>query len=252
MKCKGAFFGVLAAFLVLAMHSGSKAVNTRAIDRVRDKGVLDSGDFQIIDDFVNEAVRELVRTKDFSSIAATRSVILARRSSKTSVQAQYAEQFSKSAHKYISSSFQEAEKLTPEGRKLKVKVNLLLLMDGLEDVQLADLAIGMLKDKNTTIRYLAVHSMTNAGIIKKLNSGGAENSKLARLIVERLGGLVDRSGPEVIRLMAEFAAGVNIAEGEYLLGKIADMRMKRYADWTVKYELLDADILRLLCEKMVS
>ncbi|MHC4890786.1 MAG: hypothetical protein ACYTEO_15130 [Planctomycetota bacterium] len=250
MKCKGAFFGVLAAFLVLAMHSGSKAVNTRAIDRVRDKGVLDSGDFQIIDDFVNEAVRELVRTKDFSSIAATRSVILARRSSKTSVQAQYAEQFSKSAHKYISSSFQEAEKLTPEGRKLKVKVNLLLLMDGLEDVQLADLAIGMLKDKNTTIRYLAVHSMTNAGIIKKLNSGGAENSKLARLIVERLGGLVDRSGPEVIRLMAEFAAGVNIEEGEDLLGRIADMRMKRYADWTVKYELLDADILRLLTEKL--
>ena len=259
MKGKGAIFGVLAAFLVLVMHSGSEGtppggnpVNTRSIDRVRNKGVLDSRDFQIIDDFCKEAVRELVRTKDFSSIATIRSVILARSSSKTSVQAQYSEHFSKSAHKYISSGFQEAEKLTPEGRKLKVKVNLLILMDGLEDVRLANLAIGMLKDKNTVIRYLAVRSITNAGIVKQLNSGGADNSKLARLIVERLGGLVERSGPEVIRLIAEFAAGVNIAQGEDLLGRIADMRMKRYVDWTVKYELLDAAILRLLFEKISS
>lgn len=244
--------GVLAAFLVLAMHSGSEAVDTRGIDKVRNKGVLDSSDFQVIDDFVNEAVRELVRTKDFTSIGTIRSVILARRSSKTSVQAQYAEEFSKSAQKYISLSFQDAEKLTSEGRKLKIKVNLLILMDGLEDVRLADLAIGMLKDKNTVIRYLAVHSLTNAGIVKQLNSAGVDNSKLARLIVERLGELVDKSGPEVIRLMAEFAAAVKVAQGEDLLGRIADMRMKRYADWTVKYELLDAVILKLLSEKISS
>ena len=252
MRGKRTFLGVLAAFLVLAMHSGSEAVNTKGIERVRNKGVLDSRDFQIIDDFVNEAVRELVGTRDFTSIATIRSVILARRSSKTSVQAQYAEEFSKSALKYISSGFQEVEKLTSEGRKLKVKVNLLILMDGLSDVRLADLAIGMLKDKNAVIRYLAVRSLTNAGIVKQLNSGGADNSKLARRIVERLGGLVDKSGPEVIRLMAEFAAAVKVAQGEDLLGQIADMRMKRYADWTVKYELLDAAILRLLCKKISS
>ena len=252
MRGKRTFLGVLAAFLVLAMHSGSEAVNTKGIDRVRNKGVLDSRDFQIIDDFVNEAVRELVGTKDFTSIATIRSVILVRRSSKTSVQAQYAEEFSKSALKYISSGFQEVEKLTPEGRKLKVKVNLLILMDGLSDVRLADLAIGMLKDKNAVIRYLAVRSLTNAGIVKQLNSGGADNSKLARRIVERLGGLVDKSCPEVIRLMAEFAAAVKVAQGEDLLGQIADMRMKRYADWTVKYELLDAAILRLLYKKISS
>ncbi len=197
-------------------------------------------------------MRELVRTKDFTSIAATRSVILAHSTSKTNVQTQYAEQFSKSAYTYISSGFQDAEKLTPEGRKLKVKVNLLILMDGLEDVQLADLAIGMLKDENAVIRYLAVHSLTNAGIVKQLNSTGADNSKLARLIVERLGELVDQSGPEVIRLMAGFAAGVNIAQGEALLVQIADMRMKRYAGWTVKYELLDAAILKLLSQKISS
>jgi hypothetical protein len=197
-------------------------------------------------------VRELVRTTDFSSIATIRSVILSRRSSKTSVQAQYTEQFSKSAYKYITSGFQEAGKLTLEDRKLKVKVNLLILMDGLEDVRLADMAVGMLKDKNMVIRYLAAHCITNAGIVKQLNSGGVDNSKLARLIVERLGGLVDQASPELIRLMAEFAAAVNITQGEDLLGQIADMRMKRYADWTVKYELLDAAILQLLFQKITS
>jgi hypothetical protein len=252
MKDNRTFICVLAASFVLMMYSDSEAVNTRAIDKVRNKGVLDSRDFQVIDDFLNEGVRELVRTKDFTSIAATRSVILARSSSKTNVQTQYAEQFSKSAHQYISSGFQDAEKLTPEGRKLKVKVNLLILMDGLKDVRLADLAIGMLKDKNTVIRYLAVHSLANPGIVKQLNSTGADNSKLARLIVERFGELVDQSGPEVIRLMAGFAAGVNIAQGEALLGQIADMRMKRYAGWTVKYELLDAAILKLLSQKISS
>jgi hypothetical protein len=254
MKGKRTFLGVLAVLLVSLMHSGAGAVNTRAIDKVRNKGVLDSRDFQIIDDFMNQAVRELVRTKDedFPSIATTRTVIVKRRSSKTSAQAQYSEQFSKSAYKYISSGFEETEKLTSEGRKLKVKVNLLILMSGLEDVRLADLAIGMLKDKNTVIRYLAVHSLTNAGIVKQLNSTGADNSKLARLIVERLKELVDRSGPEVIRLMAEFAAAVKITQGEDLLLQIADMRMKRYADWTVKYELLDATILKLLSQKISS
>ena len=79
-----------------------------------------------------------------------------------------------------------------------------------------------------------------------------DNSKLARLIVERLGELVDKSGHEVIRLMAEFAAAVKVAQGEELLGRIADMRMKRYADWTVKYELLDAAILKSLYKKITS
>lgn len=253
MKAKWVLFAVLAAFFVLIVHSGSEAVNTRDIDIVRNKPVLDSTDLQIIDDFLNEAVQELVNTRDFSSIAKTRSTILARNTSKkSSAQAQYAEQFSVSAHKYISSSFKQAEQLTPEDRRFKMILNLLILIDGLEDVRLADLAIVFLKDENTVIRYWAVHSVTSPGFTKQLNTSIAANSQLARRIVEQLKGLVERSRPEILALVAEFAGEVGIPQGEDLLGQIADMRIKKYADWTVDYELLDGAILRLLYQKISS
>ena len=250
MKGKWTIFAVLVLFL--AMNSGSEAVNTREIDRVRSKEVLDSRDFQIIDNFVAEAVRELVKTKDFTSIAKGRSVILARSCSRESAQAQYAEQFSKSADNYISEAFKAASELTPKERKLKVIVNLLILVDGLEDVRLADLAIELLKDENTVICYWAVHSVTNSGITKQLNSGKAADLQLALRIVEQLKELVEQSGPETLALMAEFAAELNIPQGEDLLLQIADIRISRYADWTVDYELLDTTILKLLCNKISS
>ena len=252
MKAKRVIFAVLAAFFVLVMHSGYGAVNTREIDIVRNKPVLDSRDLQIIDNFVNEAVRELVKTRDFASIAQTRSIILARSSSRKSAQAQYAEQFSESAHKYISSGFKQAEQLTPEDRRFKAILNLLILIDGLQDVRLADLSLRLLKDQMSVIRYWAVHSVTSPGFTKQLNSPGGANLQLARRIVEQLKGLVGSSGPEILALVAEFAAEVGIPQGEDLLLQIADMRIKKYADWTVDYELLDAAVLRLLYKKISS
>jgi len=253
MKVKYTVFAVLAAFLVLVVSTVSGAVDTRGIDKVRSKGVLDSKDLQIIDDFVAEAVRELVKTKDFTSVAKVRVVILARSSSgKEGAAAQYAEQFSESAYKYISEAFEQASKLTPEERKFKAILNLLILVDGLEDMRLVDLGRKMLNDENTVIRYWAVHCVTNPGITKQLNSGKEANLKLASEITEQLKGLVDSSSPEIMTLMAEFAAEIDIVQGEDLLGQIVDMRMSKYADWTVEYELLDATILKLLCGKMTS
>jgi len=253
MKSKWVIFAALVVFLVLVVYPDSGAVSTREIDTVRNKGVLDSSDMQIIDDFVGEAVRELVRTRDFTSIAQTRSVILARSSSKkSSAQAQYTEQFSESAHKYISSGFEQAKQFEPEDRKFKTTLNLLILVDGLEDVRLANLALGFLRDKNTVIRYWAIHSVTTPGFTENLNSTIAANSQLARRIVEQLQGLVERSGPDMLAFAAEFAVEVNITQGEDLLVRIADKRIKKYADWTVNYELFDGAVLRLLHKKISS
>lgn len=232
--------------MVLAMNPRSLAVNTRDVDRVRKKEVLDSRDLKIIDDFVTEAVRELVLTRDFSEIAKIRTVVLSRKST----QGQYAQQFSDSAHKHISAALKQAQTLKPEDRKDKVTINLLILTDGLEDLRLADLAIGMLKNKNMIIRYWAVHCLTNPAIIKQLNSADTSNSREAELIAGELKELVETSNPETIALIAKFAADVKIPQGEELLGQIADTRIKRYADWTVKYELMDISILKLLESKI--
>ena len=248
MSIKSPFFAILAAFLVFLINTESKAVSTRLIDPVLKKSVLDSQDLQIIDNFVNEAVRELTEIRDFTDIARIRSVILSRQGS----QAQYAEQFYDSAHKHISSALQKASGLTPQERQVMITTNLLILIDGLENLHLTDLAIGKLRDNNTIVRYWAVHCLTNPNIIKKLNAGGASTSKMARDIALELYNIIESSRPEIIALIAKFAADVNIQETERLLVQIADIRIKRYADWTVEYELIDGIILKSLTNKIVA
>lgn len=247
MKVKGAVFAVLAAFFASATGSSWAVVDTRAIDAVRDKTVLENKDLFIIDNFLSEAVREILKTRDFASIAKVRMDIISRRSPHP----QYSQQFAESAQKYIITAFESALQL-PEERRILITVNLLILVDGLEDLRLADLAIAKLKDNNTIIRYWAVHCITDEVFAKQFNTGGSANTKIARLFLERLKEVVDSSSPEIIGLIANFAGNINIPQGEELLVQIADMRMKKYASWTVEYELLDGTILKLLDSKIAS
>ena len=246
MKIKCAFFAVLTAFFVIAINSNAVAVNTRDIDAVLTKGVIDDKDKKIIDDFLAQAMLELVKTKDFTSIAKLRSVILSRKSA----QSQYAKQFSESAYRHIQEGFAEAQTLRPEERKTNVIINLLILIDGMEDLRLADMAMGMLKDKNTVIRYWAVHCLTNPAIVQQLNSAATSNPDLAMTITEQLKEVIQTSKPEIIVHIARFATNINIPEGEELLLQVADDRIKRYADWTVTNEFYDIIILKLLESKI--
>jgi len=253
MKNKTLAFIIFGIFLILATNSGVKAVDTREIDVCCHKDLLNENDLQTIDGFVASAVDELAKTQDFTTIAKLRAAIQARRSSsKESAKTQYAAQFSESAYKYISKALEEAKEITPENNRFRVILNLLILADSLEEVRLTDLAMKFLNDKDDAIRYWAVHCVANPGIIGQLNSGGADGLARAENIAKQLKGVVESSSPESLGLMAEFAAKVNIPEGEDRLFQIADMRIKKYSDWTIEYELLDADILKLLDGKMSS
>jgi len=246
MKIKWVFFTVLAAFFVLAINFNALAVNTRDIDAVLKKSVIDEQDKKIIDDFLAQAVQELVKTRDFTSTAKLRSVILSRKSE----QSQYAQQFSESSYKHIGAAFELARTLRPEERKNNVFINLLILIDGMEDLRLADLAMAMLKDQNMVIRYWAVHSLTNPTVVEQLNSETTSNPKLATTITQQLEEIVPTSKPEIIVHIARFAANINIPQGEELLLQIADDRIKRYADWTVTKEFYDIILLKLLESKI--
>jgi len=248
MKAKWAIFTVLGVFSVLAVNSSSNALDTREIDRVRSKEALDKQDLQVIDDFLADGVEELLNARKFTDIAKLRTVILSRQST---TQKQYAQQFSASAYKHIMSGLQASLTL-PADRRIKVTVNLMILIDGLADPALMDLSVAMLRSKDAVVRYWAVHSLTNDGIIKLLNSGDAAASQRARVVAEKLKELVDSSEPETLCLIAQFAGAVKIPQGEGLLLLIADARIKQYAAWKVAYELLDGTILRLLAEKMLA
>lgn len=253
MNCKWVIFAFSVVFSVLAAGSDSMAVETREVDICCQKELLDDRDLRIIDNFVADAVDELVETKDFTSVARIRTIILSRSNSNVdSAKAQYAAQFSESAHKYISAALEEAKRLNSAERRFKIVLNLLILVDSLEDLHLADLAMDWLDSENKAIQYWAVHSVTNDGVIEQLNSRESDNSELAENITERLEGLVAAATPEVLGLMAEFAAGVQTPRSEGLLMQIADTRIKRYENWTVEYELLDGSILKLLDDNISS
>lgn len=247
MKTKRVFFVILILSLIPAIILRSKAVDTNEIEQIRNKQVLDSKDLQIIDAFLAQTIQELVKTRDFTSIARIRTSIL----SSQSDQAQYAQQFSESAYKYISLGFQQATELKGD-RQFKIILNLLILMDGLKDPRLADLAIARLKDKNKVIRYWAVRCVTNTDLIKKLNPSNEASLRLLKRITDQLKELINSSEPEILALIAEFASEVNTPEGEDILVQIAELRIKLYADWKVEYELLDSAILKFLYNKMTS
>jgi len=246
MKIKWVFLTIFAAISVLAINSNAVAVNTKDIDNVLKKSVIDDQDKKIIDDFLSQGVQELVKTKDFTSIAKLRTIILSRRSS----QGQYAQQYSESAYKHIQAGFEQVQTLKQEDRKINVIISLLILIDGMENLQLSDLAMPKLKDQNMVIRYWAVHCLTNPVITQQINSAAASNPQLATSIAEQLKEVVGTSKAEIIVHIARFAANVNIPESEELLLQVADERIKRYADWTVKQEFYDNIILKLLESKI--
>jgi hypothetical protein len=248
MKIKWVFFTVLTVFLVLEINTNAIAVNTRDIDAVLKKSEINNQDKKIIDDFLAEAVQELIRTRDFTSIAQLRSVILSRKGT----QSQYVQQFVESAHKYIEAGLKEAQTLRPEERKTNVIISLLILTDGLEDLRLTDLAMGMLTNQNMVIRYWAVHCLTNPAIIQQLNSETTSNPELARTIIEQLQEIIPTSKPEILVLIARFATNIDVPEGENLLLQVADERIKRYAEWKVQNEFYDTIFLKLLESKILS
>jgi hypothetical protein len=244
---------IAGAFVVLAIGGVSKAVNTREIDDVREKRVLDKDDLKIIDGFIADAVEEIVRVKDFTGVGGVRSTVLSRAvSAAGSSAAQYREQFLESSHKHISAGLEEAGKLTPPDRKFKVMVNLLVLADGLESLRLADIALKMLNNKNTVIRYWATRCVTNSGFVKQLNTEAATDSKLADKITEQLKASLAAASPEIVVLTATFASELKTEGAEDLFLAIADMRISKYADWKVDDAIVDADILKLLCDKILS
>jgi hypothetical protein len=249
-------YRILAAamLLPLLLIRPSLAVETRIIEQVREKGVLDSSDLQLIDEFVDRAVDELINTTDFTSVEKTRRDIVTNASSSTdSAKAQYAQQFALSALKYIEQGIKETEQIADADTSFRVTINLLILIDSLENTKLAPLAIKMLNDKRKSIQYWAVHSLTNPGIIKQLNSSNTDELTLAKQIAESLDQFLNNADePETTALIALYASQIAIPQAEQLLIKIADIRIKKYLNWTVQNELLDSEILLSIYEKLSS
>ena len=236
---------VLALFIVFSSACVSLAVDTRAIDRVRDKDVLSNEDFQTIELFIKEALDELVDTKDFTQVATLRSKIVTRQSE----QAQYAEQYTKFLRKYVAEAVSRSEEIEEAQKRHRVRVNLAILISELENPRLIDTALVLLDDPDRSVQYWAVRALANRRLIEKVEAASS-NSSVVDKIASRFSVMVETAAPEVIRLIADFAGAAKGAQADELLLKIADVRISRYSSWTATGSLNDIKVLKLLCAKL--
>jgi hypothetical protein len=250
MRAQRAFFAILIGGLVLTLPTVSMAqVDSRRIEEVVKKSVLTPADMEIIDAFVSDAVGRLVRTTDFTEVAKTRAVIVSHQIS----QAQYAQRFSEAVFREIGKGFDYAtNEITGPDRRFKVFTNLLILANELNDPRLADLGVRMIPYENSTVRYWAIRAATNPNVWDKLSQNQAAAAPLSGKIIDACSKVIETSSAESLYLMAQFASRYDTAPAQDLLARIADVRIKRYADWAIKYELVDTGILKLLSAKIVS
>ena len=248
MKVTNAVFVLLVGGFVLA-PTASAVVDTRGVDEVIKKSVLTPQDLAVIDAFVLDAVEEIIRTDDFTQIATARTTLLSRQNPQ---QAQYAQQFSESTAKHIPAALQEAQGVADPVRRFRVMTNLLILVDGLKDPRLVDIAVRAISQDNNSVRYWAVRAATDPGLWAKLGQNQAASTQLAERIMAECTRVVQDSSSEVINLMADFAGRFNTPAAETLLLRAADERIKRYGAWNPGYELADGALLKLLSNKLTA
>ena len=251
---KYSYLAAIFTFLSLISTEASYAViQTSRIETVVNKNVLDSSDFEVIDEFVNRAILELLNTDDFSTVSSIRSTILRFSSSnKASARDQYSNAFFDSVYKHIGNAFAELKTLESAERRKMILINLLILSNQLNEPRLTEYTKQYLDNKDITVRYWALQSVTNPSIIKYMNSGGGDGLLLARDIASRILERVGSASAEELSLMLRFARGITLKEGDTIILRIADVRINRYANWNVDYELFDAALLRSLYNELVN
>ncbi|MGE5296512.1 MAG: hypothetical protein ACM3VT_16965, partial [Solirubrobacterales bacterium] len=142
--------------------------------------------------------------------------------------------------------------ITDVQRRLKVYANLLILINEMNDPRLTDLCVPMISHEAAAVRYWAVRAATNPAAWEKLSQDQAAATAMSSKILAACSQAVDTSSAEVLNLMAQFAGRYDTAPAVELLGRIAEIRIKSYADWDVKYELVDTTILKLLSNKIAA
>jgi len=247
---------IILLITLLVPNSFAANLRTTKIEAIRNKPVLNSADLQVIDGFLADAISRLLGAdeEDFTWIADIRRTVLENKSSITaSAKEQYAERFSRSAATYLADAFAQLQDLPDAGARNRIMLNLLILLDNLQDLRLTKLALEMVAVENTPLRYWAVHAVTSPKIVEQLGSENPSNTELAQQIIQALKGRIHReSCSEILALIAKFAAALDTPGAQELLLKMADMRIKKYADWTVDNEHLDLSILRLLAARIIS
>lgn len=225
------------------------AVDTAAMDAVRGKTALTEADTAVIDQFVGSIVQELLVRTEFANVSQTRDAFTARLESRIE-NPRYAEALVAAVERHFARGLTEADSISDADRRRSIKLNLLIMLNNVGQINTARMAAAHVGDQDAGVRYWAVKNVTNSAVISRLNAAGQGNIDAIREIASRLKAIIPAEAhANVLDLLVDFGSGVNAPEAVDILVILANRRISDYEKWTVRYELLDGKLLNALCAK---
>ncbi len=251
MNLRRAVFTLSLGCVVLSLAPVCQAlIDTRQIDEIVKKTTLAPEDLQAVDDFVADAVQDIVQAVDFADVAKTRAIILQKR--QAGKQPEYIKRYNDAVYKQIDKDLSSLQETADPTKRSSVATNLLILADAMKDPRSFDLAVKVISEKEPPVRYWAVRIATDPNLWTRLRENQANATQATTKLLAAFTQTAPTSTPEVLALMSGFAGPTNTPAADELLTRIADTRIKQYGDWTVSYELADVTILRQLSDRIAA
>jgi hypothetical protein len=209
-------------------------------------GALNRGDQEAISKFVSNSLDELVTALDYSEMLGIRKDIAAYSIKKKP--SRYSLAYATAIEKAFPPVMDKVKNISDPVRKTQLAISLMILLADVETMELAPLGMSMFDDKNAAVRYWAVSSVASVEVAEQLKSSATGDPKLAAKILSVFDKMInEKTLPEMLNLIAGFADALDSTEADEILIRIADIRIKSYAKWNVKYELMDAELINSLC-----
>ena len=244
-RCFVLFIAVIAGLSTTNLSAADSA----AIEQLRTSigtAKLSPTDVQVVNDFISECAREMLLAKDLSQVSQIRSMIVMQKGTRPS---QYAVEFASAVKKTLDSAFSQVATLEQGPRRTHIELNLVILAAEIKSIRLADFGLKLIGHDNSAIRYWAIKTIASPEIAKQLNSLATADAELKTKIITALSRSV-KSGlhPSCLALVVNFieASGPKDRDVSDLTHQIAVRRIAEYENWTIKYELLDASLLKIL------
>jgi hypothetical protein len=239
------------AVIFLLSTQNLSALDSSNIERLRESagtGKLSPSDLNVLNDFVAEAVTEMLLTEDISQISQIRYSISEQKGNSPS---QYAMEFVAAVKKTIGVSFKKAATLQEGPRRSALELNLLILAAEMKSTKMADFGLDMIDSQNAAIHYWAIKTIASPYIAEQLTARATANPQLKEQITDALTKNIKKNiNPACLSVILKFAKvlGTDDSQGSALIHQVAQKRIDQYQNWTVKYELLDRDLLNLLTD----
>ncbi len=252
--------GKLVVFTILAFvvlpYTDALGLDTANMEQVQKNiaaasGRVTSNDQAIMGDFVAEGLQEILFVESNIEIAEIRAQLASFAGS--AQPSEYSLAYIRIMETEIPKVLTEVARLETSDKKTAAELNLMVLIAQLKSSDLATYALPFISHKNAGVKYWAVKAIANKSIAEQLDSTITGDEDLKAKITSSLMPIMTEDVPAVILdTIVDFAANLKGSHGRDLIKKICILRLNAYADWTVKYELMDAGLLNTMANQIAA